>query len=432
MPNTLTPTTDMGCLYRPTTAPAKLVRVSFQSAAQTVEQRLADLPEVWETLSAAATAARGLPGAQPHAMAHSWLFTGPPGSGRSYAALDFAALLMCTGSGSGRPLGCGECENCRAILEEHSHTDLVFIEPQELSISVATARQVISKASTMPTVSEWRVVIFDNADRLSGEAANALLKTVEEPPERTVLIMCAPSADPEDFSQTLRSRCRHLYIPSPSVEEIVRLLSAEGAAPDDARLAAHASMRNIGRARHLVFDVESQKLRAMSINLAEDVFHGSGSFHSVTNIIKAVTKAAKESFKEADEAEVEKLRQAYGAGGKGKGAAKAQHGLATEVKELEKLQKKRETRRLRDLLDLVLIDLAGIYRDALMSGSDVPATHPDFAPLAAELAKRFSDAQLVAAQDAIKLCREHIGHNVSPQIAFDAMVGRLRQLAGVR
>lgn len=403
----------------PHTLTAKLGQVS-------IYQRLADVPDVRDALFAAARSARGLSDAPSSAMSHSWLFTGPPGSGRSHVALAFAALLMCDGD----ELGCGKCANCRAVLEARSHTDLVFIQPQELSITVDTAREVIRRAATYPTVAPWRVVIFDNADRMVDSASNALLKTVEEPPERTVIIMCAPSADPEDFSQTLRSRCRHLYIPSPSVEEIVRILVAEGATEDHARLAAQASMRNVGRARHLVFNADSQKLRAMSVNLAEDVFQGSGGFHAVSNLLKAVTKLAKDGFKEQDEDEVERLRQSWGAGGKGKGAGKATQGMEAAVKELQKTQKKRETRRLRDLLDIALVDLAGIYRDALLAGTDIAPTHPDFAGLAQELAGRMGDAQLVAAQEAIKTCREHISYSVAPQIAFDGMVGRLRQLAG--
>lgn len=395
-----------------------------------VQQRLSDSPAVRETIMNAARAARGMEGSDPRAMSHSWLFTGPPGAGRSNAALAFAAALMCTGP---EP-GCGQCEACRGILEAHQHTDLVFIRPEELSISVETVRDIIVDAASRPTVAPWRVIVFDNADRLTDGAANALLKTVEEPTASTVMIMCAPSADPEDFSQTLRSRCRHLYIPAPSVDSIVAQLVSEGARENDARLAAVTSLRHVGRARRLVSDTAVQKRRAMSINLAEDIFHGSQAFQSSTALVKAIEDESKKAFKEKDEEEIAKLERAYGAGGKGKGAAKSQRDVKSAVKELQNVQKKRGTRRVRDLLDLALVDLAGIYRDALMLkvGAEVEMTHPDFSGLAGELAAHVSEDGLVACQNAITTCREHIGVNVAPQIAFDGMVGRLRQACGAK
>ncbi|QPK79357.1 DNA polymerase III subunit delta' [Corynebacterium lizhenjunii] len=405
----------------------RLVRVNPQNVAAL----LADTPSVRDTILRAAAAGCKLPGSDPRALAHSWLFTGPPGAGRSTAALALAAALMCTDQPG---QGCGACESCRGILQQRQHTDLVFISPQELSIGVAGVREMIHQAASLPTVAPYRVVIFDNADRLTDEAANALLKTVEEPSSSTVLVLCAPTDAPEDFSQTLRSRCRHLYIPAPSVERIVEILQAEGHSPQDARLAAVTSLRHVGRARRLVSDPMAQRRRAAAINLAESVFHGSGGYAAATGLLAAITKEAKEAYQEADAKEIAAVELAYGAGAKGKGAAKAQREAKSAVKRVEELQKKRATRRLRDLLDLALVDLAGIYRDALMVkvGANVEMTHPDFAGLAQELAAKVSEEGLVAAQDAIRTCRNHIANNVGPALAFDGLVGRLRQACGAR
>ncbi len=396
-----------------------------------VAQRLADRPPVQEAILQAARAARGLPGADPRAMSHSWLFTGPPGSGRSNAALAFAAALMCTivdTNGPEAELGCGQCDGCRSVLETQSHPDLKFWTPQGLTIKVEEVRGVIKDAIALPTHAKFRVIIFDNADRLTAGASNALLKTVEEPSAQTVIIMCAPSADPQDFSQTLRSRCRHLYIPSPSVEYIVEQLVSEGASPNDAHLAALTSLRHVGRARRLVTNPDAQKRRAMAINLAEDVFHGSQAFQSAQALIKLVNDEAKSDGAEREEKEVSNLEVAYGAGGKGKGTGRENRDLKSAVKRLQDQHKLQQTRRQRDYLDLVLIDLAGIYRDALMRkvGADVELTHPDFEGLADELAARVSEEGLLACQNAISKCREQMSHNVTQQIAFDGLIGRLR------
>ena len=392
---------------------------------------LADAPSVRDTILAAAAAARGIPGADPRAMTHSWLFTGPPGSGRSNAALAFAAAVMCPVEPG---CGCGNCESCRDILVFHKHTDLVFVQPRELSIAVEDVREWVEDAARLPTNSPWRFIIFDNADRLTNEASNALLKTVEEPSASTVLVMCAPSTDPEDFSQTLRSRCRHVYVPMPSAQKVVDVLVAEGHGEEAARLAAAATVRHIGRARHLVSSPDAQKRRAQTLALAEEVFRGGSGFVAASRLVKGVGKEEAEIGKKIDQEEKERLELAYGSGARGKGTAKAKKDIKVAVEKLEKLQKKRVTRRLRDALDLVLVDLAGLYRDALMlqTGAQVEPTHPDFAGLAQELAQRVPEQGLLACIDATATCRSHMAENVTPEIAFAGMIGRLRMACGVK
>lgn len=401
------------------------------AAPRNVAQRLADTPRVRDTISAAAAAARGVTGSDPHAFTHSWIFTGPPGAGRSNAALAFAAALMCTDP---EEIGCGRCQSCREALAG-THTDLVHVVPRELAIKVDRVREIVAQASRLPTVASTRVLIIQNADRFTGEAADALLKTVEEPPEQTVIILCAPSTDPRDISQTLRSRCRHLYIPAPSEQAVVRILmEEEGASESDARLAAAASLQHIGRARKLVNTESVQARRANAINLAELVFHGAQAFQAVSALVKRAQKEAVDAFAAADAAEREKLEASLGVGARGRGAAKAMTGTAAELKALEKEHKARGTRRKRDALDLVLVDLAGIYRDALVlkSGADVALIHPDFSGLAGEIAERVSLEGLVACQDAIAQCRARLHQSVDPGVAFNGMLGHIRQACDVR
>ncbi|PAT13245.1 DNA polymerase III subunit delta' [Corynebacterium hadale] len=402
---------------------------------RSVAERLADAPHVRDVILSAAASAReqlliDAPADQ-YAMTHSWLFTGPPGSGRSQAAMAFAAALVCTDP---HEVGCGRCAGCRDALADQ-HADVVHVVPKELIIRTEYIRDIVAQAARMPTVAAHRVLIIENADRLHSFAVNALLKTVEEPPERTVIIMLAPSTDPEDFSQTLRSRCRHLYIPSPSESELVRILmDEEGASEHDARLAAATSLRHVGRARLLVRNPDIQQRRARAINLAELIFHGAQAFQAVGALIKATEKEAVDAYAEEDAAERAKLEQALGMGAKGKGAAKALRGAASSIKELESRQKARGTRRKRDVFDLVLVDLAGVYRDALVvqSGADVPLTHPDFEPLVREVADRVPAAGLVACQDAIAQCRARLHQSVTPTVAFNGMIGHLRIACGVR
>ena len=406
------------------------VTVPSIPAPRSVAERLADIPSVRSVILAAAAAARGVEGAPAHAMTHSWLFTGPPGAGRSTSALAFAAALVCTDPVE---LGCGRCQSCRDVFAG-AHTDVVHVVPQELVIKVKTVREIIAQASRLPTISPYRIIIIDDADRFSHEAADAFLKTVEEPPASTVIIMCAPSTDPEDFSTTLRSRCRHLYVPAPSTSEIVRLLmEEEGASEQAARLAAVTSLHHVGRARRLVRSEEAQKRRTTAINLAELVFHGDQAFKAVAALVKSADAAAKDAYADADQEERDKLENALGMGAKGKGAARALRGTAGSIKELEAAQKARGTRRLRDVLDLTLVDVAGVYRDAIVirSGSGVELVHPDCEGLSREIAQRVDVAGLTECLDAIAECRERLDQSVLPVIAFNGMLGRIRLACGV-
>src|SRR6185369_11794791 len=180
-----------------------------------VFSRLVGQQAVEAELVAAAQAARGDYGhTAPGGMTHAWLITGPPGSGRSIAALCFAAALQCTFDGVP---GCGQCRACTTTMAG-THADVRRIVPEGLSIGVDEMRAIVQIASRRPGTGRWQVVVIEDADRLTEGAANALLKVVEEPPASTVFLLCAPSVDPEDIAITLRSRCRHVALVTPPVE----------------------------------------------------------------------------------------------------------------------------------------------------------------------------------------------------------------------
>lgn len=364
-------------------------------------------------------------------MTHAWLFTGPPGSGRSVAAVAFAAALECDNPNI---VGCGTCEQCQAVRQDR-HSDVVHEVPRGLSISVETMRdKVIEPAVMRPAIGRWRVVILDNADRLTDSAANALLKTVEEPPAHTVIMMCTPSTDPTDIMPTLLSRSRHLYVPQPSTAEVTTMLLQDPEVNEAAaRLAAAATGQHIGRARRLVRDEQAQRRRMNILHIAEDIFHGSTAFFAISRIYKEVVAAAEADLDAENKEEIEQLRTALGMGAKGKGAQKALRGAQGEIKNLENVQKRRKQRAIRDALDLALVDLAGLYRDALIqvdAGEQLALTHPDMQPHSAELAAKVGFSGLVACLEAIMQTREALQHNVSPETALDGMIGKLRLACG--
>jgi len=384
-------------------------------------------PAAVAELAAAATAAAALvdgTGA-PGGMTHAWLFTGPPGSGRSVAARAFAAALQCTGH-AGRP-GCGECGGCRTAMAG-THADVRLVVPDGLSISVAEMRSLVQIAARRPTTGRWQVVVIEDADRLTEGAANALLKAVEEPPERTVFLLCAPSDHPDDVSVTIRSRCRVIVLRTPSAPAIAEILRRrDGIDERMAGWAASVCGGHIGRARRLATDESARGRRDAVLRIPLGLKRFSDVFACADELVRAAESDANELSGTRDEAERDALRTALGAGGTGKGTAAATRGMAGALKELERRQKSRATRTQRDVLDLALVDLAAFYRDVLVAASGAPATlnHPDHADDAATAARNWTAESTLRRLEAVLACREALELNVKPRIAVEAMVSAL-------
>ena len=376
-------------------------------------------------LVAAARAARGDSAHSTVAtgtMTHAWLITGPPGSGRSIAALCFAAALQCTSDGVP---GCGECRACTTAMAG-THADVRRIVPEGLSIGVDEMRSIVQIASRRPGTGRWQVVLIEDADRLTEGAANALLKVVEEPPPSTVFLLCAPSVDPEDIAITLRSRCRHVALVTPPVDAIAQvLIETDGLTEEDARWAASVSGGHVGRARRLAVDQEARERRQRALGLARDAATPSRAYAAAEELVAAAEAEAVSLTVDRNETEAEELRTALGAGGTGKGTAGTMRGATGALKDLEKRQKSRKTRASRDALDRALIDLATYFRDALLVSSgagDVQANHPDMGERVAAMAAHAPPDKLLRCIEAVLKCREALDMNVKPKFAVDAMV----------
>ncbi len=374
---------------------------------------------------AAARAARGEAahsGAAVGSMTHAWLITGPPGSGRSVAALCFAAALQCTSDGVP---GCGECRACTTTMAG-THADVRRIIPEGLSIGVDDMRTIVQIASRRPGTGRWQIVLIEDADRLTEGAANALLKVVEEPPPSTVFLLCAPSVDPEDIAITLRSRCRHVALVTPTVDAIAGvLIDSDGLPEAEARWAASVSGGHVGRARRLATDESARERRKRALGLARDAATPSRAYAAAEELVKTAEDEALALTVDRNEAETEELRTALGAGGTGKGTAGSLRGAAGGLSALERRQKSRKTRASRDSLDRALIDLATYFRDALLVASDagdVAHNHPDMAEEIARLAAHAPPDKLLRCIEAVLECREALAVNVKPKFAVDAMV----------
>src|SRR5258708_15004967 len=371
-------------------------------------------------LRQAASAAAGvLRGEAALGMTHAWLFTGPPGSGRSVAARAFAAALLCPDQ------GCGHCASCRQV-RAGTHADLLLVRPDGLSYGVRQTRDLVLRAAGAPSGGRWRIVLFEDADRCTEHAANALLKAIEEPAPRTVWLLCAPSA--EDLVTTIRSRCRVMTLRVPPSAAVASVLAErDGVGYERALAAARAAQGHIGRARRLALDPAATARPDTVLQVPVQSVSLGPALAAAAALVKSAEDEAKAVTEQLDEPERDALRQAFGEGSTGKGVAKAMRGMAGAMKDLEDRQKSRATRVKRDTLDQALLELALFYRDILMVqlGADV------------ELANSGADLRKVASAsspestlrriEAIMRCRERLTLNVAPLLAVEEMTLSLVQ-----
>ena len=356
----------------------------------------------------------------PDAMTHAWLLTGPPGSGRSVAARAFAAALQCPNG------GCGDCRECRTAMDG-SHADVDVIATEGLSIKVALVRDLVQLAALRPSVGRWRIIIVEDADRLtafSDAPANALLKALEEPTPRTVWILCAPSV--EDVIITLRSRSRHVRLRTPPAEAVAELLQRrDGVDAPMALYAARAAQSHVGLARRLARDEGARIRRREVISLAGKIRGVGHAIDAASDLAKIAEDESGAASTERDAAERQRLMEVLGADPTAR--TQPPH-IRSQLAALEKEQKARATRYSRDVLDRSLLDLLSIYRDALVlhTGAPIDLVNQDALAAVQQLAQAMSPEELLHAIDAIGTARERIGLNVNPLLALEAMALSLR------
>jgi DNA polymerase-3 subunit delta' len=386
--------------------------VTVPLADSSITESGADLG-VWAELigqTAAVAALRRAVTGEPHAMSHAWLFTGPPGSGRSNAARAFAAALQCSSG------GCGRCRACRTSLSG-AHPDVTLVRTELLSIGVDEVRELVRRAAMSPTLGHRQVIVIEDADRITERGADALLKSIEEPARRTVWILCAPT--PDDVVATVRSRCRLLTLQTPTIPAVAHLLETrDGIEPELAAYAARVSQGHVGRARVLARDEGARNRRQQILQIPFQL-HGLGAcLAAAAQIIESSTGEAADATSELDAKERAALEEALGFGTKGARPRQAQ----AAIKELEDQQRARVKRFQRDAIDRTLTELTGCYRDVLnlQTGSDALLINEDLRPHIVVLARKSTPESTLHRIDALLACRTALEGNVAPLLAVEA------------
>ena len=311
---------------------------------------------VIETLRAAASG---------QGMTHAFLLTGPPGSGRSNAAIAFAAALQCE-NGPGPAAGCGGCNACITTLAG-SNPDVTRVSTESVQFRVKDAREMVRKSAMSPVSQRWQVIVVEDADRFNDSSGNAVLKAVEEPADRTVWVLCAPTV--EDVLPTIRSRCRLVSLATPTAPEVADfLVRRQGVAESLASYAARASQGHIGRAKALATDEATRNRRREVVSLPARLTTIGACMQAATNLAEVAKEEAEAITTDLDQREKADLDRAFGYEDKGRRPRE----YASALREMTDDQKRRAKRRVLDVVDRSLMDLVSVYRDAIALASRAP------------------------------------------------------------
>jgi len=346
---------------------------------------------------------------------HAWLFVGPPGSGRSNLARAFAQSLICKAD------GCGQCKDCQ-LVTAGNHPDLSVLTTDKVVITIDEVRALVASSSLGSSTGGYRVMLIEDADRMAERSSNVLLKALEEPPEKTIWLLCAPSE--MDMLPTIRSRARKLNLSVPSVEEVANLLiEKEGVEPELAVTAARESQSHIGMARRLANSYEARQRRAQSIEIALEINDLGKAIRAAEQWLNLAKKDGEALAQEEAEQEKLSLMASLGLGPEDKVPAQ----LRSELKSVTDNQKRRETRAIRDGLDRILLDLASVYRDIarVQLGSGEELINESIRDTVELRARATKVEQTLNILEEIRIARERIERNVRDLLVLEALASSM-------
>ena len=352
--------------------------------------------------------------AKPH---HAWLFTGPPGSGRSQIALAFAAALLCSEG------GCGVCNSCE-MIRVGSHPDVLVLNTERVQISIDEVTEFIDKSLTMPALGKFRIMVIEDADRMMERTSNLLLKSLEEPPKGTIWMLCAPSES--DLLPTIRSRVRRVQLKVPSVESVAQLLVEKyGVSFELAQVSAAQAQSHVGMARRLATNAGARDRRKQALEAALSIVDIPTAMKASEVLGKLAESDGAQLSGEQDEQERADLMIQLGLTQDQKMTPSAR----AQLRRLEESQKRRATRSKRDGLDRILVDLMGLYRDVLtvQLGTTEALINPDLAKEIHSLASQTSQAQIIHNIEEIEKVRYRMDRNVKEALLLDSLAVTLRR-----
>jgi DNA polymerase-3 subunit delta' len=341
---------------------------------------------VGQETAIAAVRAAAQPGSQ--AMTHAWMVVGPAGSGRSTLAHAFAATLVSNGND----------DEALAHVMAGTHPDVTLVATDRVTISIDEVRELVTQSYYSPSQSKWRVIVMEDADRMTERTSNVLLKALEEPPPHTVWILCAPSV--QDVLPTIYSRVRTITLRTPTVEQVATLIhQRHGVELEIATMAAREAQSHIGMATRLATDAEARARRDETVKAVLSLNSVSGAVNQAAHLIALAGADQKALLEKLDQQEREDTLRSLGVapGGSVPAAIRGSR-IAT--------------------------DITSVLRDVLMLqvGSGEPLVNERHRPALEERAGATTAHHTLAAMEHVQIARDRIAGNTPPQLALEAML----------
>jgi DNA polymerase III subunit delta' len=343
--------------------------------------------------------------------AHAYLLHGPAGTGKRDAARAFAAELLSRGA--------RDPDNARTRVQHGSHPDLTWVAPsgahEMLRRDVDEA--VVGAASRTPFEAPFRVFVLERADTMNDEAANSLLKTLEEPPPYVVLLLLTDR--PSQVLPTIASRCQGVRFDPLGADAVAQRLQSRGVAPDAAAACARLSLGDGEKALALGL-ADGPALRAHAEAFARAPLAGNGASAPWEPLLKTARERGRTAREQVEAALADEL--AY--------LPKKEH--KKRETEFGERAKRAERRATTGALDQALQLIGLWYRDLACVAAGAPelAHHTDRLPALREDAEGRAAAELQEAMETVDDARARLALNVDPQLSFEALAYRLeRRLA---
>lgn len=230
---------------------------------------------------------------------HAYIFSGEKGSGKMMLAEAFATMLQCENPGDD---ACGQCHSCKQAIS-HNNPDIIYVRREEgkANLSVDVVReQIVNDVEIKPYSNKYKIYIVEEAERMNPQAQNAILKTIEEPPEYAIIILL--TANHNAFLQTILSRCVLIQMKSIDTESIKRILQSKYEIVDyQSQMVATFAQGNIGKAIALATDSSFNEVKDKVISLCKRA--GRMEENQISDEVKSIKEANDSDKKAGDDGE---------------------------------------------------------------------------------------------------------------------------------
>ena len=361
-------------------------------------EHLSEQPRVRDLLARSVSGGR---------ISHAYLFVGPPGSGKLAAAQALAQCIICENGGDG---SCGECIR----VAHHTHPDVFWLAPGSANgYLIDQVRELIKDASRTPMRANSKVYVLDRVDLLRGSAANALLKTIEEPPEGVTFILLGRTLDA--VLPTIASRCQVIPFRSiPSGQAVALVMGETGASEAECRVAL-AVAGAPGRAREYLASPARKQVRGLVVRTLDGL--PASDAWDVVVAARELCETVGTQLGEVREAQQDAMD----------GAADFLSPKA--VKQLEEANNRELTARRHSGMMEMLAAMKSVLRDVLLmlEGAAEMVINTDVSDVLGRLAAVATPEGVLLALAHVTRAEDDLGHNVSPQLTLEVMLFGIKE-----